>query len=201
MVDKVYLPSNFSLESEFRAGGWDTEVVKLKSGKDQRVSFSPIPQRTYTVSYNAISKADSDTIAAFFEDRQGMLLPFLAKDYTDFELTNEVILTASGGETTAQIIQTVGTSNPLVRTIRYIDDATLVVKKDGVTLTLTTDYSVSASALITFVAPLVAAEVITVTCEFFTPVTFETDEISRVAVVPGADIQQIKSIPLAEYIE
>lgn len=200
-VEKVYLPANFSMDTEFGAGGWDTEVVRLKSGKDQRVSFTVIPLRSFTLSYNALTKADVDAIVALFEDREGMLKPFLAKDFTNYLLEDELILTATGGEGTAQIQQSIGLGNPLTRTIRHIDNATLVVKKNGTTMTLASEYSVSAAGLLTFVSPLNAADEITVSCEFFTPVTFETDDISRSIVVPGGDVQRMKSIQLREYSE
>lgn len=201
MVDVVYLSDRFSPESEFGFGGYKTDIVDLRDGTEQRVSMRPYPKRSYSIAFDGQNAADINAIAAFFDDRRGMKLGFLIKDFTDYLLTDELILTAAGSETTAQIKKTIGSTNALTRTIRYINAATLVVKKNDVAMTLTTDYTVSATGLITFVVALTAADEITVSCEFFTPVRFAVDDVNKTLFSPDASLLQINRIPLVEVIE
>ena len=111
------------------------------------------------------------------DDRRGALHPWLLKDWMNYQLTDELILTAAGGETTAQIKQTWGPNNSLSVDRKYIKSGTLVVKRNGVTMTPTTHYTVNSLGLITFVSPasLTAADTITVTAEFYHKVRFEAD--------------------------
>lgn len=202
MVDLVYLPTSFDVDTtEFGAGGYLTQVKESRAGTEQRVSRRAIGKRTFTVSYNARSASDVQIVSDLFEDRRGMKLGFLARVWTDYQLEDELILTASGGETTAQIRRQIGTSNAFYRVIRYIEASTLVVKVNGTQLVVSSEYSVSATGLITFVSALSASDEVTVTCNYWTPVRFDTDEIMKSTLTPLASLQAIQRIPLVEVIE
>ena len=201
MVDQVVLDMEVAQGSRFGAGGWQTDIVESRSGKEQRVKRRPSPRRRYELRYNAREKAEAQAVQAFIDDREGRYRGFLIRDWSNYQLTDHLILTATGGETTAQVRQIWGTSNQLSRTIRYLESGTLIVKKNGTTQTLTTHYTVNSTGLITFVSPLTAADAITVTCNFYVPVRFDIDEFFTVATGPTGVHAMIESIPLIEVLE
>jgi len=201
MVDAVVLDMEVAPGSRFGAGGWMTDTAESRSGKEQRVKRRPTPRRRYELRYNARDKTEVQAVQAFIDDREGKFRGFLIRDWANYQLTDHLILTAAGGETTAQVKQIWGTGNQLSRTIRYLQSGTLVVKKNAATLTLTTDYTVNSAGLITFVSPLTAADAITVTCNFYVPVRFDVDEFFSVPTGPAGVHGVIESIPLIEVLE
>lgn len=204
MADAVYLSNKFAIESEFGAGGWRTDIVESISGAEQRNQRRSVPRRRYEVKYNAQDKTAVREIMDLLDDRRGALNAFRIKDYLNYQLTDETILTASGGEYTAQIKQSLGSANAYSRTIRNIDESTLVVKVNGVTLTTDgspVEWTVSSTGLITFAVPLSLSDVVSVTCDFFVPVRFDVDEFFVVPGSTGAEVAKIGTIPLIEVIE
>lgn len=201
MVDQIILDREVAPGSRFGAGGWLTEVAESRAGTEQRTKRRPFPRRRYEVQYNAKDKADVQAIQAFIDDREGRYKGFLIRDWSNYQLTDHAILTATGGETTAQIKQVWGSSNQLSRTIKYIDSSTLVVKVNGSTQTLTTDYTVSSTGLITFTSGLSASDVVTVTVDFYVPVRFDVDEFFVVPTAALGAHSTIGTIPLIEVLE
>lgn len=201
MVDQVVINEEVAVGFQAAGGGWSTTIVPLSGGKEHLNQNWAAPRRRYEVQYNNKDIADINALQAFIDDRRGAANPFLLKDWTNYQLTDHTILTATGGETTAQIVQIWGSTNQFSRTIRYLKSGTLVVKKNSVTLTLTTDYTVNSAGLITFVSSLSVSDVITVTCQFYVPVRFETDDFMIEATGPSSTFARIPRITLVEYLE
>lgn len=203
MVDEVILDGEFAPASRFGAGGWRTDISESLAGTEQRVKRRPFPRRRYEVSYNAKDKAEVQAIQAFIDDREGRFRGFLIRDITNYELTDHLILTATGGETTAQIKQIWGTSNQLSRTIKYIDVSTLTVKVNDVALdgaSSPPDYTVSAG-LISGLSPLSASDTVKVTVQFYVPVRFDTEDFFVRPTINLAAHSAIETIPLIEVLE
>lgn len=198
MPDLIVLDESVAEGFKAAAGGWNTKVVTGGGGSEYRNQQWAVSRRRYEFAFPNKDIADIKTLLDFVDDRRGMLHPWLLKDWANHRLTNEVILTAVGGETTAQIKQSAGTNNPFSRSIKHLKSGTLVVKRNGVTLTLTTDYSVSTTGLITFVSALSAADVITVTCEFYVKVRFEADLYLASVEGPQGRFGNIQSISARE---
>jgi uncharacterized protein (TIGR02217 family) len=87
-----------------------------------------------------------------------------------------------------------------VRIIRHIKSGTLVVKVDGVTKTLTTDYTVNSTGLITFVSAPANDAVITVDGEFYVPVAFEGDVFEAIVPYLSTDILSVDGLQCVEDI-
>src|SRR5688572_6987335 len=153
MPDLIILNENVALGFRSAAGGWNTSIIQGGGGYEYRNQNWALPRRRYEFAF--LNKTDDEirTVAAFVDDRRGSLHPWLLKDWMNYELTDELILTAAGGETTAQIKQTWGPNNALSVDRKHIKSGTLVVKRNGVTMTPTTHYTVNSLGLITFVSP------------------------------------------------
>lgn len=203
MVDQVVINEEMAIGFGAAAGGWSTSIVPLSGGQESRNQNWATPRRRYEVQFNNMLIADINTLQAFADDRKGALNGFLLKDYSNFQLTDHTILTATGGETTAQIKQIWGDTNQFSRTIRYIKAGTLTVKKNGVALESDSpeDYTVSSTGLITFTAALSAADVIKVTVQFYVPVRFETDDFMVEVTGPTGRYGRIPRMTLIEILE
>ena len=204
MVDQVVLTGDIIAGSKLGSGGWKTAVSESKAGTEQRVKFRPFPRRPYEYRLNLGDPDAVEYFQTFFNERNGMAVGFLIKDIShvnNYQLTDHLILTATGGETTAQIKRVWGSANQLSRTIRYIDAGTLIVKKNDVTLTLTTDYTVNSTGLISFVSALSASDEINVSCLYYTPVRFDVDEFFVVPTAENTLHAKTENIPLIEVLE
>lgn len=184
MADLIVLDEKVAYGFRSAAGGWNTSIVPGGGGYEYRNQNWALPRRRFEFAFGNKAQSDIRAVMAFVDDRRGALHPWLLKDWLNFQLTDELILTATGGETTAQIKQTWGTNNSLSIDRKHIKSGTLTVKRNDVAMTLTSGYTVSSTGLITFVSPasLTAADTIKVTCEFYHKVRFEADSYS-----PGID--------------
>jgi uncharacterized protein (TIGR02217 family) len=178
MPDLIIISEDLALGFKSAAGGFNTSVITGGGGYEYRNQNWSAPRRRFEFSYLNKDQDEIQAIMAFVDDRRGALHPWLLKDWGNYTLTDELILSASAGQTTAQIKQTWGTNNSLAIDRKHIKSGTLIVKKNAVTQTLTTHYTVDSLGLITFTAPLSSgspADAITVTCEFYHKVRFEAD--------------------------
>lgn len=176
----AYLVLDEDVAAGFRScgGGWNTSIVVGGGGVQYPSQLWALPTRRFEWSkINATADAVR-TVMEMIDDCRGRAYPFLLRDPLNCELVDELILVSDGsGETEVQIKQTWGTNRLLSLDRKYIKANTLVVKKNGVELVLTTDYTVDDAGLITLVTPLVISETITVTVEFYHLVRFDQDYI------------------------
>ena len=112
----------------------------LLANKEALVMAGPLVVRAARESGAQLLPVDSEHNAVF-------------QCLSDVKLVQRIILTASGGETFAQIKQTWGTNNALSIDRKHIKSGTLTVKRNDVAMTLTSGYTVNSSGLITFVSP------------------------------------------------
>lgn len=171
----LILDEDVSASFRSAAGGWNTSVVIGGGGVQYPTQMRAKPIRQFEWSKINASQDEIRVVMEMIDDCQGRAYPFLLKDHLNYELVDELILTAAGGETEAQIKQTWGTNRLLSLDRNYIKTSTLVVKKNNTTLTVIVDYTINSTGLISFASPLVAADAITVTCEFYHLVRFDQD--------------------------
>ena len=177
-----------------------TYIFEGKSAIEQRHIAWSTARARYDVSYGIRDTADMDTVRAFFYTLMGRAIGFRFKDHSDHTLTDEQIATGDGTTTVFLITKTyaVGALSYVRRIFKPLA-ADLVVKVNGVTQTLTTDYTVdTTTGTITFVSPPTDTHPITVTCEFDIPVRFDTDIMK--AAHEGFQSETWSSIPLVEII-
>lgn len=179
-----------------------TFIFEGQSGIEQRHQAWARHRHRYDVSYDIRDKDSMDTVRAFFYNVKGRATGFRFKDWSDYELTDENIGTGDGAETVFPITKTYtsGASTYVRRIFKPIASG-LVVKVDGVTQTLTTDYTVNTTTgVITFTGGGTPGSglAVTVTCEFDVPVRFDTDQLA--AAHDGWLQESWGSIPLVEII-
>lgn len=184
-------------------------VQESISGEETRVRVWAKCKGQWEFNYPILNAGDTTgtfrAVIAMFRAHED-LYPFPFKDWSDYELTAEEIGTGDGSETDFQIIKTYDPSQILLGTpgsrtyVReiYLPRSGLVVKVNGVTKTITTDYTISSTGLIAFTSAPANGHAITVTGEFDTPVRFGMKRLDL--TVNEASIVQINSLVVAEVI-
>ncbi len=147
---------------------------------------------------------DFRAIIAIYRAHYSSLLPFRFKDWSDYQCTDENFGTGDGAETEFQLTKTYDPSYILgfgAGALVYVRDIVLlatapVIKVDGVTKTVTTDYTIS-NGLVTFTSPPANAKPLTWTGEFDVPVRFD-GPLS--VIMNEGDNVAIGSLPIKEVI-
>lgn len=204
-IHEVRLPTDVERGAEF-APMFNTSIVELDGGAEQANINWTYPRFSGDISYGIQSITLLNTAIAFFYARRGRAYGFRFKDWADFTITDGTIGTGDGATAAFQIVKVYSDSVlPFSRKITRPITAGLVVKVDGVTKTLTTHYTVSATTgIVTFTMGNIPtlAQVITVTCEFDVPVRFDTDRIPLIVEhAAGTGAAQIGKFPIIEVRE
>lgn len=192
---ETQFPSDISYGS---SGGpeYSTDVVIAQSGHEQRnINWSQSRAR-YNVAHGVKTKAQLESLIAFFRARKGKAIGFRFKDWTDYKVTNQSIGTGDGEETQFQLRKTYtsgGTEE--YRTIKKPVSGSVSVYKAGVLQTsgVTVNYT---TGLIVFSAAPADGAAITANFEFDVPVRFDTDRLSASLDAYGVNAWQ--DIPLIE---
>lgn len=202
------------VETGMRGGPAFSNVIQESiSGKEQRIRVWAKCRGRWDVGYSIIDTAETAgtfrAVIALFRAHVGSLYPFPFKDWGDYQLTDERIGTGDGSETDFQIIKTYDPSQIILSTpgsrtyVRdiYLPRSGLVVKVNGTTKTITTDYTISSTGLITFTSPPTNTHPITVTGEFDIPVRFDLGQDDPLPVsINEAGLAQIESFSIREVI-
>ena len=202
MVDNAILSEHVAFG--FKGGPrFSTDKVTSVNMQERRLQNLSIARHYFAWQQRNADASLIATLRAFWYDRRGDFKAWLLKDWTDFQLVAEQIGIGDGSDATFQITKTYTAGfNAYVRIIRHIKSGTLVVKVAGVTKTLTTHYTVSATGLITFTGGNIPTmgQAITVDGEFYVPVRFEGDSFAP--SIPGglADILDIDDLQAIEVI-
>lgn len=178
-----------------------TTVSILNSGHEQRnIQWSQARAEWdigYGLSHLKPGKAQSylNKVIEFFYARRGMAIGFRFKDWTDYQIENQVIGVGTDAIAEYQIVKIYNSPGvTYTRTITKIVENSEEVQIDAVTTTAyTIDYN---TGVITLDANLPAASVLSVSCEFDVPVRFDTDKLDINAVTSEAGY--IGSIPIVE---
>lgn len=177
--------------------GFNTGVIPLKSGKEQR-NINWAQQRcAYDISYGIGSQQLYREVLNFFYVRRGKAYGFRFKDWVDYQLTASNIGTGNGVLTAFQITKTyTDAGGSYVRNI-YKPVSGIQVFLNGVLQTITTHYTINlTTGMITFVTPPSMGVAVTVTGEFDVPVRFDTDSLD--VTLQWVEAGQVQGIPLVE---
>lgn len=177
-----------------------TTIVAIGNGTEQRNIDWAEAKADWDIGYGIQTPADYAAARTFFYARRGRAVGFRFKDWSDFELQNELIGIGNGVTLTYQLTKTYTSgSASYVRVITRPVTPTLVVRVDGVVKTLTTHYTINyETGLITFTggnAPAAAKEV-RVDCDFDVPVRFNTDKFDLRLEITLAGV--VQSLPVLE---
>jgi len=185
-------------------------IQEAISGQEQRVRVWARCRGEWDIGYTILDTAETAgtfrAVVALFRAHFANLYPFPFKDWGDYQLTDEIIGIGDGSDTTFQIIKVYDPSRILLATpgsrtyVReiYLPRSGLVVKVNGVTKTIATDYTIGSTGIITFTSAPANTHAITVTGEFDVPVRFNTNKLDL--VINELNIAQINSLSIREVI-
>jgi uncharacterized protein (TIGR02217 family) len=174
MVDTVVFNEAFDVGLTIRPRS-QTTIHQLSGGYESRNQDWPILLWEYECQLRNRSITVIRSLLSHFLGRRGPANTFPLLDPLDNELTDENIGTGDGVTAAFQIKKTYSdTDRPYQRILTIVSN--LVVKVNGVTKTLTTDYTVS-NGLITFGGGDIpsAAQAVTVTCDYLIQVRYKDD--------------------------
>jgi len=166
---------------------FSTVIQESVSGQEQRVRVWAHCRARYDIGYSVLHSDDPvgsyRAVVALFYGHAGRLRPFRFKDWGDFQAEDTNFGTGDGSDTTFQLSKTYDPSLILLNTPGsftytreiYLLSTTPTIKVNGVTQTLTTHYTISATGLVTFVTPPPNGHAITFSGEFDIPVRFDVD--------------------------
>lgn len=175
---------------------FNTGIQTLDSGYEKRNINWSQARAKYDVSYGIRSKEDFSQVLAFFYARRGRAVGFRFKDWTDFQVQDQLIATGTAGDTRTQfqIFKRYESGGYYYdRTLYKLATDTVVVRVNGAAVTPTVNLN---TGIVTLAAPLAEGDLLTVDCEFEVPVRFDIDELSLTATL--ADLASIPSITLIE---
>lgn len=179
--------------------GFLTDIYTAASGGEQRNQNWEEARAKYDISYGVHSKEDMAAIRAFFFVMRGRLIGFRYKDWSDYELDDEVISVADGVTTEFQITKTYAIgSEAYVRAIRKPVDGSLVgLTVNDVPMVENTDFTIDyTTGIITFTSAPATGDIKIGYLEFDVPVRFDTDDLS--SIHEGFLTETLSSIPLVE---
>lgn len=179
----------------------DVEIVQTDGGHEVRNSRWSQSLREFHVSFadeRLNSRVNIAAIRNMFAVTRGALNPFRFRDWTEYQLTDELIATGDGAETDFQIIKSTTVAGETVsRNItRPCSDPVPVVKVNGsVVGGYTIDYD---TGIITFSVAPTNTHPITITCEFDLPVRFD---LSLSSALANFNAERIDDLTLIEVKE
>lgn len=203
---EVRFPASLSFGS---VGGPErrTDIVTLANGFEERNTPWAHSRRRYDAGLGLRSLDDVSTLIAFFEARQGQLIGFRWKDWSDFKScapSKDVSaldqLIAVGDETTAEwpLTKTYRSGEfTYVRNVAKPMEGSVRVAVGGDPLQEDVDYQVDhESGVVTFDHPPDLGAEIRAGFEFDVPVRFDTDAI--MASISSFQAGEAPNIPIVE---
>jgi uncharacterized protein (TIGR02217 family) len=209
--DEVQFPPEISYGS---AGGpgFNTAIIEVDSGAEERVSRWTSARRRYNVGYGVKSHDDLHTLITFYIARRGAANGFRFKDWLDYTSASngrdtpddedQAIGTGDASETQFQLIKKYTSGGVTrTRTIEKPTTGTTVIAFDGVAQS--TGWSVStATGIVTFDTAPGSGVAITAGFAFDVPVRFGegADQLLNLSI-EAFDIGSAPDIELVEIID
>lgn len=201
------LPEGIEKGSKFTIN-FQNVIQEAISGNEQRFAQWTKCRGTADISYGLQNSTDPvgdfRAIVAIYRAHYESLLPFRYKDWTDFQCTDENFGTGDGSTVAFQLTKTYDPSYILLNmagSVLYVRGITLlattpVIKVDGVTKTVVTDYNI-VNGLCTFTSAPASMKACTWTGEFDIPMRFD----GPLEIIQNeSDIVAIGSLPIKEVI-
>lgn len=193
-----FVETQFPTDISYGSSGgpeYATDVVVSSNGYERRNVNWEQARARYNVAHGVKTKAQLDTLIAFFRARKGRAFGFRFKDWTDFQAT-ETLGIADGVQTQFQLIksyvngavtETRIIKKPVTGSIQVYRNASL--QSAGVSVDSTT-------GIVTFATAPAAGQIISASFEFDVPVRFDTDRLS--ASLDAYGTHSWLDIPLVE---
>lgn len=151
---------------------WSTTAKTSVSGRRFASANMSFPRYKFTLSYSFFRQGQGQTelaqMVGFFNARQGDFDSFLFDDADDNSVTAQVIGVGDGANKVFQLVRTFG---GFVEPVYTVNSAPLIYL-NGVLKTLTTDYTISSTGVVTFVAAPGAGVSVTWTGTYYRRVNF-----------------------------
>lgn len=160
-----------------RSPRWSTKTQTSTSGKETRLALWSYPIWQYTLAYDVLrsdANAELQTLAGFFNARQGSFDSFLFNDPDDNSVTLQTFGTGNGSTASFQLSRTFG---GFLEPVQATNSAPAIYVA-GVLKTLTTDYTISSTGLVTFVTAPANAAALTWTGTYYWRCRFMDDAIN-----------------------
>lgn len=178
--------------------GFDTEIVALAGGLESANSAWPYPRQRWDVGWGIRTQADFEACRAHFIVARGKAGKWPFKDWTDYQTTHaDGVVTQLTG-TTYQLFKRYTSGGVAVdRKLRKPVSGSTEVKVSGVVTAHVLD---AATGIITIASGPAPGDV-TVACEFYTPMRYDTDQLDAVAIARRLQdglLHQWSGIPILE---
>jgi uncharacterized protein (TIGR02217 family) len=194
-----FVEAQFPADISYGSSGgpeYSTDIVMTYGGHEQRnINWSQARAR-FNVAHGVKTKAQLDTLIAFFRARKGRAVGFRFKDWTDYKATAQVLGTGDGVLTQFQLVKKyVSGATEELRPITKPISGSVKIYLNGVLKTsgLTINYT---TGLVIFTVAPAASVVVTADYEFDVPVRFDTDRLS--ATLDAYGVHSWLDIPLIE---
>lgn len=192
---EILFPEDISYGSS-GGPGFNTTVIELSSGHEQRNINWSQAKATYEVSQAIKTREQMSEILDFFYARHGKAYGFRFKDWMDYQLVEEVIAQGDGATAQFQVVKVYEPNGfPFVRPIRKLNPGTITVHVDAIDVTATSTIDNNTGLITLAAVPALNANVI-VDGEFHVPVRFDTDDIK--ITHDDWELMSWPSIPLVE---
>jgi uncharacterized protein (TIGR02217 family) len=184
-----------------------TTIFPLSSGQEKRNIDWERTRGRWEIGYGVQNKVDFSLIKSFFYTRQGMAHSFRFKDWSDFEIDDQVIGSTDGSTTTFQLYKRYSSGGiNFNRVLEKPVASDWVITVNAVSQTVVYDTSPAASevaiatdtGIITLGSTHAATsgQSVDMTGEFDVPVRFDTDEFNINLLIFNAG--SIPDLPIVE---
>ena len=178
-----------------KAPQFSTIIHKAASGYEYRSALMVYPLYQFGLKYDVLrdntANNELKTLLGFFNSRKGSFDSFLFTDPSDYTVTAEALGTGNGSNKIFQLVRNYG---GFVEPVNTVNSAPLIYV-NGVLKTLTTDYTISSTGLVTFVAAPANALAVTWTGTYYYRCRFLSDSIS-----PTQFMQKLYSLSKLDFI-
>jgi uncharacterized protein (TIGR02217 family) len=174
---EVQFPADISYGSS-GGPGYSTDIVMAENGYEQRNVNWQEARARYNVAHGVKTKAQLDTLIAFFRARKGRAYGFRFKDWTDYQATNQALGTGNGTQKVFSLVKRYASGgSEEVRLIRKPVAASLKIYANGTLQT--SGYTLDATqGIVNFASAPANGVVVTADFEFDVPVRFDVDRLS-----------------------
>lgn len=173
---------------------WDSQVRRSVSGREYRTPLFSYPLYRYKMSYSVLRQGAANvelaSLCGFFNQRLGDFDSFLFADPDDNTVTAQAIGLGDGSNRLYQLVRTFGSFVEPV----YDVNGTPGLYVNGVLKTLTVDYTLSATGLVTFTAAPGAGLVVAWTGSYWRRVRFVQKQLDFTKFM--ANLWELKSLEL-----
>lgn len=102
---------DYRLNDRYRVGfvggpRWNTQIITLRSGREQRIAQWAMPHREYTADFAALNDAEKQEFLSVLMATRGARDDFRFKDWNDWQADNEVFGIGDGTSSAKQLSKT-----------------------------------------------------------------------------------------------